>query len=172
MRRPTTSASIFTGPSRSLIACARAPAFARLRLAARWPTTSASIFTGPSRSLIACARAPAFARLRLAARRPTTSASLLLRTDGPLLLSAAVETIVVDGLELAQEIRKELSEAVGHHVAAGRRAPHLAVVRVGDDPASASYIKGKRRACESVGIDSTETHLAVTSSPVEVDATI
>ena len=83
-----------------------------------------------------------------------------------------METIVVDGLALAQEIRKELSEAVGRHVASGRRAPHLAVVRVGDDPASASYIKGKRRACESVGIDSTETHLAVTSSPVEVDATI
>jgi methylenetetrahydrofolate dehydrogenase (NADP+) / methenyltetrahydrofolate cyclohydrolase len=83
-----------------------------------------------------------------------------------------VETIVVDGLALAQEIRKELSEAVGRHVAAGRRAPHLAVVRVGDDPASASYIKGKRRACESVGIDSTETHLPEASSSVEVDATI
>lgn len=83
-----------------------------------------------------------------------------------------METIVVDGLALAQEIRKELSEAVGRHVAAGRRAPHLAVVRVGDDPASASYIKGKRRACESVGIDSTETHLPEASSPVEVDATI
>lgn len=83
-----------------------------------------------------------------------------------------METIVVDGLALAQEIRKELSEAVGRHVAAGRRAPHLAVVRVGDDPASASYIKGKRRACESVGIDSTETHLPEASSPAEVDATL
>jgi methylenetetrahydrofolate dehydrogenase (NADP+)/methenyltetrahydrofolate cyclohydrolase len=83
-----------------------------------------------------------------------------------------VETIVVDGLALAQEIRKELSEAVGRHVAAGRRAPHLAVVRVGDDPASASYIKGKRRACESVGIESTETHLRESSTPIEVDATI
>jgi hypothetical protein len=51
-----------------------------------------------------------------------------------LLSSAPVETIVVDGLALAQEIRKELSEAVGRHVARGRRAPHLAVVRVGDDP--------------------------------------
>ena len=76
---------------------------------------------------------------------------LIARSDGALLTSAPVETIVVDGLALAQEIRKELSEAVGRHVAAGRRAPHLAVVRVGDDPASASYIKGKRRACESVG---------------------
>jgi methylenetetrahydrofolate dehydrogenase (NADP+)/methenyltetrahydrofolate cyclohydrolase len=83
-----------------------------------------------------------------------------------------VETIVVDGLALAQEIRKELSEAVGRHVAAGRRAPVLAVVRIGDDPASASYIKGKRRACESAGIDSTETHLPETSRPDDVDATL
>jgi methylenetetrahydrofolate dehydrogenase (NADP+) / methenyltetrahydrofolate cyclohydrolase len=83
-----------------------------------------------------------------------------------------VETIVVDGLALAQEIRKELSEAVGRHVAAGRRAPHLAVVRVGDDPASASYIKGKRRACESVGMESTETHLPEPTTPAEALATI
>ena len=83
-----------------------------------------------------------------------------------------METIVVDGLALAQEIRKELSEAVGRHVAAGRRAPHLAVVRVGDDPASASYIKGKRRACESIGLDSTETHLPEATTPAELDAMI
>ncbi len=83
-----------------------------------------------------------------------------------------METIVVDGLSLAQEIRKELSEVVGRHVASGRRAPLLAVVRVGDDPASASYIKGKRRACESVGIDSTETHLPEASSRAEALAAL
>ena len=83
-----------------------------------------------------------------------------------------METIVVDGLALAQEIRKELSEAVGRYVAQGRRAPHLAVVRVGDDPASASYIKGKRRACESIGIESTETHLPEATTPIELDLTI
>jgi methylenetetrahydrofolate dehydrogenase (NADP+)/methenyltetrahydrofolate cyclohydrolase len=87
-------------------------------------------------------------------------------------VSERIETIVVDGLALAQEIRKELSEAVGRHVAAGRRAPRLSVVRVGHDPASASYIKGKRRACESIGIDSTETHLATATTPDELDATI
>jgi len=83
-----------------------------------------------------------------------------------------VETVVVDGLALAQEIRKELSEAVGAHVGAGRRAPKLAVVLVGDDPASASYIKGKRRACERVGMDSSETKLPVTATREEVLATI
>jgi methylenetetrahydrofolate dehydrogenase (NADP+)/methenyltetrahydrofolate cyclohydrolase len=83
-----------------------------------------------------------------------------------------VETVVVDGLALAQEIRKELSEAVGRHVAAGRRAPKLAVVLVGDDPASASYIQGKRRACERVGIDSSETNLPADSTQADVLATV
>jgi methylenetetrahydrofolate dehydrogenase (NADP+)/methenyltetrahydrofolate cyclohydrolase len=72
---------------------------------------------------------------------------------------AAVDTIVVDGLALANEIRKELSEAVGRLRSAGHRAPRLAVALVGDDPASASYIKGKRRACERVGMDSVEHRL-------------
>ena len=56
------------------------------------------------------------------------------------------ETVVIDGLALANDIRDELKEAVAVHVNAGRRAPRLAVVLVGDDPASASYIKGKQRA--------------------------
>jgi methylenetetrahydrofolate dehydrogenase (NADP+)/methenyltetrahydrofolate cyclohydrolase len=83
-----------------------------------------------------------------------------------------VETVVVDGLALAQEIRKELSEAVGRHVAAGRRAPKRAVVLVGDDPASASYIKGKRRACERVGFDSSETNLPADATREDVLATV
>jgi methylenetetrahydrofolate dehydrogenase (NADP+)/methenyltetrahydrofolate cyclohydrolase len=78
------------------------------------------------------------------------------------------ETVIVDGLALANEIRKELSEAIGRHVAAGRRAPRLAVVLVGDDPASASYIKGKRRACDRIGMDSLERDLPATASEAEV----
>jgi methylenetetrahydrofolate dehydrogenase (NADP+)/methenyltetrahydrofolate cyclohydrolase len=73
--------------------------------------------------------------------------------------SARIETVVVDGLALANQIREELAQAVARHRAAGRRAPMLAVVLVGDDPASASYIKGKRRACERIGMDSVERRL-------------
>jgi methylenetetrahydrofolate dehydrogenase (NADP+)/methenyltetrahydrofolate cyclohydrolase len=68
----------------------------------------------------------------------------------------AVETRVVDGLGLAKTIRKELSEEIGALVAAGHRPPCLAVVLVGDDPASRSYIKGKQRACANIGMDSVE----------------
>jgi methylenetetrahydrofolate dehydrogenase (NADP+)/methenyltetrahydrofolate cyclohydrolase len=75
------------------------------------------------------------------------------------LSSRAIETVVVDGLALAQQLRKEMGEEVGKLVASGQRPPCLAVVLVGDDPASASYIKGKRRACKRVGIESREHDL-------------
>ena len=84
---------------------------------------------------------------------------------------ATPATIVVDGLGLAQAIRRELSEAVAKHVAAGRRPPCLAVV-VGNDPASQSYIKGKRRACERIGMASVEHDLAADASEDDVLALV
>jgi methylenetetrahydrofolate dehydrogenase (NADP+)/methenyltetrahydrofolate cyclohydrolase len=78
------------------------------------------------------------------------------------------QTIVVDGLALAQDIRKELAEEVSRYAAQGRRAPCLAVVLVGDDPASASYIKGKQRACSRVGMEAIECLLPATASEHEV----
>jgi methylenetetrahydrofolate dehydrogenase (NADP+)/methenyltetrahydrofolate cyclohydrolase len=82
--------------------------------------------------------------------------------------STRQETVVVDGLALAQDIRQDLAKAVERHVSAGRRAPCLAVVLVGDDPASASYIKGKRRACAHIGMDSIERKLPGTATEREV----
>jgi methylenetetrahydrofolate dehydrogenase (NADP+)/methenyltetrahydrofolate cyclohydrolase len=70
-----------------------------------------------------------------------------------------ISTVVVDGLALAQELRERMAAEVAAQVAEGRRPPCLAVVLVGDDPASASYIKGKRRACERVGMHSVEHKL-------------
>ena len=86
--------------------------------------------------------------------------------------TARTETVVVDGLALANEIRDELARAVAAHRAAGRRAPRLAVVLVGDDPASASYIKGKRRACERVGMDSLERRLPASADERSVIAVV
>lgn len=68
-------------------------------------------------------------------------------------------TIVVDGMALARELRAEIAAEVAGLVGAGHRPPCLAVVLVGDDPASLSYIKGKRRACARAGIDSREHDL-------------
>jgi len=67
-----------------------------------------------------------------------------------------VETQVLDGLALAQQIRSELAEEIAKLVASGKRPPCLAVVLVGDDPASRSYIKGKQRACERIGMAAVE----------------
>jgi len=83
-----------------------------------------------------------------------------------------VSTVVVDGLALAQELRECMAKEVAALLAAGRRAPCLAVVLVGDDPASASYIKGKRRACERVGMGSVEHKLPASTSQGELLALI
>jgi methylenetetrahydrofolate dehydrogenase (NADP+) / methenyltetrahydrofolate cyclohydrolase len=89
--------------------------------------------------------------------------------------TAASETagaVVVDGLALAQALREQMAREVAALVAAGRRAPCLAVVLVGDDPASASYIKGKRRACERVGMGSVERKLPADSREADVLACV
>jgi len=86
--------------------------------------------------------------------------------------SGSIRTVVVDGLALAQELRAQLTSEVAALVAQGRRAPCLAVVLVGDDPASASYIKGKRRACERVGMASLEHKLAADSTQADVLACV
>jgi methylenetetrahydrofolate dehydrogenase (NADP+)/methenyltetrahydrofolate cyclohydrolase len=79
-----------------------------------------------------------------------------------------IETTVVDGLGLAKEIRRELAQEVQELVDAGLRPPCLAVVLVGDDPASHSYVKGKQRACKTVGIDSVEHVLPGDTSEAEL----
>lgn len=75
-----------------------------------------------------------------------------------------IETVVVNGLELANELREAMSQQVAQIVANGGRPPCLAVVLVGDDPASRSYIKGKQRACKRTGMDSRECLLPSNTS--------
>jgi methylenetetrahydrofolate dehydrogenase (NADP+)/methenyltetrahydrofolate cyclohydrolase len=79
-----------------------------------------------------------------------------------------IETRILDGLALANEIRAELADEIAQLVATGEREPRLAVVLVGDDPASRSYIKGKQRACERIGMASVEHLLPESSSQDEL----
>jgi methylenetetrahydrofolate dehydrogenase (NADP+)/methenyltetrahydrofolate cyclohydrolase len=67
-----------------------------------------------------------------------------------------IETIVVDGLALANQLRDDMAKEIESLAASGHRPPQLTVVLVGDDPASKSYIKGKQRACARIGADSAE----------------
>jgi methylenetetrahydrofolate dehydrogenase (NADP+) / methenyltetrahydrofolate cyclohydrolase len=86
--------------------------------------------------------------------------------------SAARESVVVDGMALAQELRSEIAAEVAELVAAGLRPPCLAVVLVGDHPASASYIRGKHRACARAGMTSRDHHLSQEASEQEVLALV
>lgn len=61
---------------------------------------------------------------------------------------------IIDGKAVAAAIRSEVAESVRTHVDAGNRPPSLKVVLVGDDPASASYVRGKSRACAEAGVTS------------------
>ena len=59
---------------------------------------------------------------------------------------------LMDGKRVADEVLAEVRGKVEQLVAQGERAPGLAVVLVGDDPASSVYVGNKRRACERTGI--------------------
>ena len=61
--------------------------------------------------------------------------------------------IVLDGKQIAQTIRGELREQIDVLRAGGRRVPKLAIVIVGHNPASETYVANKMKACEEVGIE-------------------
>lgn len=61
---------------------------------------------------------------------------------------------ILDGKACAAETRNALKEKVSAHTARGNRAPGLAVILVGDNPASELYVKNKITACKNVGIES------------------
>jgi len=62
--------------------------------------------------------------------------------------------ILLDGKKTAEEIRSEIAAEVRKMLAESGRAPHLAAVLVGDDPASQTYVASKERACKEVGFTS------------------
>jgi methylenetetrahydrofolate dehydrogenase (NADP+)/methenyltetrahydrofolate cyclohydrolase len=61
---------------------------------------------------------------------------------------------ILDGKQLAQQIRSELAEEVIEFIQNNGVVPCLAAVLVGEDPASEVYVRNKRKACEAVGIES------------------
>lgn len=67
---------------------------------------------------------------------------------------------IIDGKKLAIEIKQELARQTAKIIDSGRRAPHLAAILVGDDPASDSYVKGKEKACREIGFTSSVYRLA------------
>ena len=67
--------------------------------------------------------------------------------------------MILSGKELSNILRTNMLEEVNEIKEKYGRAPHLVVILVGDDPASQSYVKGKSKACDEVGITNTTVHL-------------
>lgn len=74
----------------------------------------------------------------------------------------------IDGKAIAQSIRTQLKDKVTARKEAGKRAPGLAVILVGADPASQIYVGNKRRACEEVGFLSRSYDLESSTSEAQL----
>ncbi len=70
---------------------------------------------------------------------------------------------LIDGKAVAASVHERVRDAVQARLASGRRAPALATVLVGSDPASEIYVRNKRRTCDAVG---------VRSVPLQLDADV
>lgn len=63
--------------------------------------------------------------------------------------------VLLDGKQLARQIKDELAQQTAEQIANGGKVPHLAAILVGDNPASKVYVRNKVRSCEQVGFYST-----------------
>ncbi|PID50535.1 MAG: bifunctional methylenetetrahydrofolate dehydrogenase/methenyltetrahydrofolate cyclohydrolase FolD [Proteobacteria bacterium] len=65
-----------------------------------------------------------------------------------------MNTKMIDGKAVAAKVRQEVKQAIEQRLAIGKRPPGLAVILIGNDPASQVYVNHKRSACAEVGIAS------------------
>jgi methylenetetrahydrofolate dehydrogenase (NADP+)/methenyltetrahydrofolate cyclohydrolase len=75
---------------------------------------------------------------------------------------------IIDGKAMAAQIREEVKDEVAEIIAEYGTPPGLEVILIGDNPASAIYVRNKGRACENVGIRSETHHLPATVTTEEV----
>ena len=79
---------------------------------------------------------------------------------------------IIYGSELSSELKEEMKKEIEAYINKGLRAPRLAVILVGNNPASLSYIKGKEKACAEVGIATETIHLEETTTQEELNSLI
>lgn len=75
---------------------------------------------------------------------------------------------IIDGKQIAADVRQQVRTGIDTRLAAGKRAPALAVVLVGSDPASQVYVRNKKNACAEVGITSRAYDLPADTSRDEL----
>ncbi|MDH3640808.1 MAG: bifunctional methylenetetrahydrofolate dehydrogenase/methenyltetrahydrofolate cyclohydrolase FolD [Gammaproteobacteria bacterium] len=79
---------------------------------------------------------------------------------------------ILDGRTLARTLRAQLKSSVQGRLAAGQRPPGLAVILVGNDPASEIYVRLKRRDCDELGYHSNIQHLSENISQEDLEERI
>src|SRR3970040_834443 len=77
---------------------------------------------------------------------------------------------IIDGRSIAAEIRAEVAAGVEALIGRGGLVPGLATVQVGDNPASATYLRAKRTAAAEVGIETFDHQLSGESAQQEVES--
>ncbi|PJG82909.1 bifunctional methylenetetrahydrofolate dehydrogenase/methenyltetrahydrofolate cyclohydrolase FolD [Caviibacterium pharyngocola] len=75
---------------------------------------------------------------------------------------------IISGSALAKNVKAEIAQKIRQYLAQGKRAPGLAVILVGADPASQVYVGSKRKSCEEIGIYSKSYDLPETTSEQEL----
>lgn len=76
---------------------------------------------------------------------------------------------LLDGREIAKQVRAEITKQANEFTAATGRQPHLAAVLVGDDPASQVYVRNKQKACSQCGLASTLHQLPASTAQAELE---
>ena len=71
---------------------------------------------------------------------------------------------IISGTQLASQIKSNVAQQISQYVAQGKRAPGLAVILVGADPASQVYVGSKRKSCSEIGITSKSYDLPETTT--------
>lgn len=79
---------------------------------------------------------------------------------------------IIDGKVIAAKVREQVAEGVTNLKAKHGYTPGLATVLVGEDPASATYVRSKQKMCESLGIRSSGHHLPADASQADVQALV
>lgn len=75
---------------------------------------------------------------------------------------------LIDGKTIANQLKEEIAQKITASIKAGKRRPGLAVILVGEDPASSIYVRNKREACEKVGVHSIYHHLPATVAEAQL----
>ena len=79
---------------------------------------------------------------------------------------------IIDGKAIATALQDRLKEQIAYFSMTVGKKPKLAVIMVGEDPASAIYVRNKIRACEAVGVTSEAYRLADTTEPAYLEELI